>query len=369
LPDYSEGEIIELSNIKGGGFESTQGWSDVLNTSMFWQDGGSELSGNVDWKPWSFSTDVKLEGNQSGCVDVSLAMAALGGFEEIRLPYMGFVGVVIAPCFDNEVYRLRFYVKVDRVLGDENPQLSVYMLDPLLDDDSGNEFKNTVGTINVPLDASSIDAHWYDQNKVIFEDGSNPNGEFKQGDGPFSQGEWVQIDTYFVTPEDFMEGSYSVQIQTNKAADCKIYFDAFSLEKVTLDKVDLGIKLANVITPTPVVTATSIPTPTVTASPTVTSSPTLSCSGIPTPTAKPVKKSIKFKKKNVKIKRGKKVTLKVTIKGAKKAKFSVDKKGKKIVKLMKKKAKSVVVKGKKKGKAIVTAKAAGKMAKCTVKVK
>lgn len=271
-------------------------------------------------------------------------------------------------CFDDEVYRLRFYVKADRALGDENPQLSICMLDTSLDDAGGNEFKNTVGTINVSLDASSVDAHWYDQNQVIFEDGTNPNGEFQQGKGSFAQGKWVKIDAYFITPKDFMEATYAVQIQTNRAADCKIYFDAFSLEKITLDEVDLGKKL---IVPTPVVTQIPTPAVTPTATPVVSVTPSVTATPTSTvePTKPPVKKSVRFTKKKVTIKRGKKATLKVKITGVKKAKFSVNKKGKKVVKLMKKKAKKVTIKGKKKGNAVITAKAAGKKATCKVTVK
>ena len=61
--------------------------------------------------------------------------------------------------------------------------------------------------------------------------------------------------------------------------------------------------------------------------------------------------------------------MKVKIQGASKAKFSVDKKGKKVVKLSKAKAKSVVVTGKKKGKATITAKVGAKKATCKVTVK
>lgn len=89
------------------------------------------------------------------------------------------------------------------------------------------------------------------------------------------------------------------------------------------------------------------------------------------PTKTPGKKgiTIKFKKKNIKIRRGNKTKLKVVIRKAKKAKFLVNKKGKKVVKLSKKKAKSVVVIGKKKGKATITAKAGSKRATCKVTVK
>jgi len=114
-------------------------------------------------------------------------------------------------------------------------------------------------------------------------------------------------------------------------------------------------------------------TPAATTAPTAvvgTPAPTTAPTVTPTSTTKPPKKvTIKFKKKSVKIKKGKKVTLKVTLKNAKKANFSVDKKGKKVVKLSKKKAKSVVVTGKKKGKATITAKAGNKKATCKVKVK
>ena len=126
----------------------------------------------------------------------------------------------------------------------------------------------------------------------------------------------------------------------------------------------------------PAPTATTAPavegTPVATTAPTaVVGTPAATVAPTVTPSAGTTKKkvTIKFKKKSVKIKKGKKVTLKVTIKNAKKATFSVDKKGKKVVKLSKKKAKSVVVTGKKKGKATITAKASGKKATCKVKVK
>ena len=138
-------------------------------------------------------------------------------------------------------------------------------------------------------------------------------------------------------------------------------------ERVVVYEGDMVADLAATPEPTPVVTAA--PTA-ATAAATVTPAPTTSATVAPTSTTKPPKKvTIKFKKKSVKIKKGKKVTLKVTLKNAKKANFSVDKKGKKVVKLSKKKAKSVVVTGKKKGKATITAKAGKKKATCKVTVK
>jgi len=130
---------------------------------------------------------------------------------------------------------------------------------------------------------------------------------------------------------------------------------------------------ASLATPTP--EATPVPTATPDSSASAPVGPSASVTPAPTDGSQglnpvPVKKvKIKLKKKTYKVKKGKKVTLKITLKNAKKAKFSVDKKGKKVVKLMKKKAKSVVVKGKKKGTAKITAKAAGKKATCKVKVK
>jgi len=139
------------------------------------------------------------------------------------------------------------------------------------------------------------------------------------------------------------------------------------IDNLVVYEGDMVADLAATPEPTPVVTAA--PTA-ATAAATVTPAPTTSATVAPTSTTKPPKKvTIKFKKKSVKIKKGKKVTLKVTIKNAKKAKFSVDKKGKKVVKLSKKKAKSVVVTGKKKGKATITAKAGKKKATCKVTVK
>lgn len=81
------------------------------------------------------------------------------------------------------------------------------------------------------------------------------------------------------------------------------------------------------------------------------------------------KKSLEFVKRNIVIKKGKTKTLKAKVVGANKVKFVLNKKGKKIVKFSNKKAKSVVVQGKKKGTAVIQAKIAGKVAKCTVKVK
>ena len=80
--------------------------------------------------------------------------------------------------------------------------------------------------------------------------------------------------------------------------------------------------------------------------------------------------SVRFIKKKVKIKKGKKAKLKLKLSGATKAIFKLkNKKMKKILKIAKKKAKMVVVKAKKKGKAIVIATAGGKKAKCKVIVK
>ena len=80
--------------------------------------------------------------------------------------------------------------------------------------------------------------------------------------------------------------------------------------------------------------------------------------------------TIKFKKKKVTIRKGRKKTLKVKLAGAKKARFKLkNKKMKKIVKIVKKKAKKVVIKAKKKGKAVVIAKAGGRKAKCKVIVR
>ena len=79
------------------------------------------------------------------------------------------------------------------------------------------------------------------------------------------------------------------------------------------------------------------------------------------------KTSIKFAKKKVKIKKGRKVTLKVKATGVKKVKFSVNRK--KVVRITKKKALRVTVKGLKKGAAVVTAKANGVKATCKVTVK
>lgn len=150
-------------------------------------------------------------------------------------------------------------------------------------------------------------------------------------------------------------------------------FDMFSNPKFKYEFIDAvaeTLSPSSNPTPTPTISSTPIVTtsPSTTATAEVTPQPTSTATSEPTTKPEP-RKSIKFKKKNITLKKGKKKTLKVVIKGAKKAKFSVDKKGKKIVKLLKKKAKSVVVRGKKKGKAKITAKAAGKKAVCTVKVK
>lgn len=77
------------------------------------------------------------------------------------------------------------------------------------------------------------------------------------------------------------------------------------------------------------------------------------------------------KQPSISIEKGKKTTLNATVFGAKKAKFSVDKKGKKVVnvKPSKKKAKRVVITGKGKGTATITVNVAGKKVKCIVTVK
>jgi len=95
----------------------------------------------------------------------------------------------------------------------------------------------------------------------------------------------------------------------------------------------------------------------------------------------PKVEKVKFVKKKIKIKVGKSATLKVKLtpaglsKAEKKVKWSIDKKGKKIVKFVKKANKltgklSAKVKALKKGKAKVTCKApSGKKAICTITVK
>lgn len=76
---------------------------------------------------------------------------------------------------------------------------------------------------------------------------------------------------------------------------------------------------------------------------------------------------VKLSKKNLTVKVGKKVVLKVK-KAKKKAKWSI-KKGKKYISLSKKKKKSVTIKGKKAGKAVVQAKIGKKKLTCNVTVK
>jgi len=186
---------------------------------------------------------------------------------------------------------------------------------------------------------------------------------------------WVKITEKMAIPDDLDEDNECV-INFTSVGNA-IYLDAVSCVAYDADGNEIRYVDGVLLDPTPKPTPTPTPTPTpvVTATPTVT--PTATPTVTPTstveptvrPTKNPVKKSVKFTKKSVKVKRGKKVTLRVKITGAKKAKFSVDKKGKKVVKLMKKKAKSVVVKGKKKGKATITAKVAGKKAKCKVTVR
>ena len=130
-----------------------------------------------------------------------------------------------------------------------------------------------------------------------------------------------------------------------------------------IPKTGTAAETAEAPTATPA-TATAVAT---TAAPATTAPAAAATTSASTTPDNGAKKSIKFKKKKVTIKKGKKATLKVTIKGAKKAKFSVNKK--KVAKIVKKKAKAVTVKGVKKGKAVVKAKAAGKTAKCKVTVK
>lgn len=112
-------------------------------------------------------------------------------------------------------------------------------------------------------------------------------------------------------------------------------------------------------TPTPEATLT----PETTLKPT--SSPTMEVT--PKPTTPVEEFAIKFVKSKITLKKGKKKILKVKITGAKKAKFSTNKK--KVVKIIMKKPLKVKVKGMKKGKAVITAKAVGKKAKCKVTVK
>ena len=91
----------------------------------------------------------------------------------------------------------------------------------------------------------------------------------------------------------------------------------------------------------------------------------------PSPTTTPAAKvTVKFTKKKVTIKKGKKTTLKLKLTGANKARFSLSgKKSKKVLKIVKKKAQAVTIKARKKGKATVIAKAGGKKARCKVVVK
>lgn len=104
--------------------------------------------------------------------------------------------------------------------------------------------------------------------------------------------------------------------------------------------------------------------------PNVTPAPTTAPTATPgtTPSVLPtLKVKISFQKKKAVMKVGKKLKLKLKLTGAKRAVFKTSKK--KVVKIVKKGKKWVRVKALKKGKAIITAKAGGKKAKCTIKVK
>jgi len=148
---------------------------------------------------------------------------------------------------------------------------------------------------------------------------------------------------------------------------------------------------ASKATPTPTATSSNNTganptiTPGTTASATATNLPNTTAEATVMPTITPdvkVVKKVKFTKKKIKVKVGKKATLKVKLtpakglsKKAKKVKWSIDKKGKKVVKFVKAVKKlsgklTVKIKAKKKGKAKITCKApSGKKAVCRITVK
>lgn len=125
---------------------------------------------------------------------------------------------------------------------------------------------------------------------------------------------------------------------------------------------------------------TAMPTPNASTTPSVTVATTVEPTVTPEVTPAAKVKKVKFIKKNIKVKVGKKATLRVKLtpakltKVAKKVKWSINKKGKKVVKFVKKAKKlngklKAQIKAKKKGAAKVTCTApSGKKATCKVKV-
>lgn len=91
------------------------------------------------------------------------------------------------------------------------------------------------------------------------------------------------------------------------------------------------------------------------------------------PVPGPILNYVKFNKKKVVVKKGKKLNIKLSSVGAdmdeciKRIKFTVNKK--KVVKIVKINKKKITIKGLKKGTATITLKLAGKRSKCKVKVK
>lgn len=221
----------------------------------------------------------------------------------------GFTAVYLAPCFTefNEAYCLEFYTKLLTPL-DGNPEVLIYFFNP---EDSSNPAVG-VGTSRVTINAETMKGTEWEAQK------------------------WIRVRHYFTIDSSADEKAWTLQIQNMNMSGpwgtSRIALDGFSLTKVSIDEATMDPSLFKAEEPV-------------------------------------VEKSVKFTKKSVKIKKGKKATLKVKIQGASKAKFSVDKKGKNVVKLSKKKAKSVVVTGTKKGNATITAKVGAKKATCKVNVK
>lgn len=193
--------------------------------------------------------------------------------------------------------------------------------------------------------------------------------------------EWTEVTYHFKTFKHVGNGMFGFLIYLN--GNMEFWVDEMKMyealpksmvtpgpeiiEKSTREYVEL---LFPKPTPEPTPVVTAIPSTTPTATPNV-------------PVAKQVKK-VKFVKKSIKVKFGKKVilTLKVKLtpakglsKKAKKVKWSIDKKGKKVVKFVKKAKElngklKVKIKALKKGKAKITCKApSGKKAVCKIVVK